>query len=151
MQEIIGLITAVSHVTNITKSFVQAHNEAQRSSLQIELNGAMLELQGKLGALQVNYQALVESNDSLKKQLATFQRWEQERSRYQLVKRGAGTFIYGLKTDHANEEPAHWLCPNCFESGRKSILQWLSAVFYKCPACDKQFQNVGDACFVGAP
>ena len=145
MNEIVAFIVAVGHVTNVAKTLIQARDQAQRSSLQIDLNGAILDLQSKISAIQVSYQALLDTNESLKKQLVAHERWEQERARYALCQPERGCFVYGLKPDDASGEPRHWLCPNCYQAGKKSILQRFNDICHTCPSCGTNFDLSKDA------
>jgi hypothetical protein len=53
--------------------------------------------------------------------------WTSEKSRYELRDLGdgftSGIFAYGLKDDQASNEPAHSICPDCYQRGAKAILQ----------------------------
>jgi hypothetical protein len=123
MNELYPFIVAVGHVTNVAKAIVQARDQAKLSSLQVELNGAILDLQGKISGIQADYQQLLERNESIKRQLVAYERWDQESARYSLQELAPGIMAYGLKPDHAAGEPKHWLCPTCHSERKKSILQ----------------------------
>ena len=70
--------------------------------------------------------------------------WETEKQRYKLKDFGENTFAYELKPEAANDEPEHLICPQCYQTGRKSILQFegrhdLSKLaMYRCYSCRTQ-------------
>ena len=48
--------------------------------------------------------------------------WAAEAERYEPVDVYIGTIAYMPKLGMENGEPAHWLCPNCFQQNQKSFL-----------------------------
>lgn len=136
MQEIFALITAAGHLTNVAKTAFQTHSKVETDAARIELGEAIIELQSKIAALQTSYQSIWESNEALKKQLASFEKWDEESARYSLISVGGdGACAYEPKHEVPGEAP-HWLCPTCFEDRRKSILQPRNLMGnYKCPKC----------------
>jgi hypothetical protein len=141
MNELFGFITAVGHVTNVAKTFFQAHTEAERDAVRLEFHGAILDVEAKISDVQARYQTLLESNEQLKKQLADYDEWEKERIRYSLVSVGSGGFVYALNPDQKSHDPPHWLCPHCYSERHKSVLQYasmesgVSGKFWQCPRC----------------
>ena len=58
------------------------------------------------------------------KAIAGFETWDAEKQRYELKPIGTqGVFAYSLKPEHENGEPPHWICPDCYQDRKKSILQ----------------------------
>ncbi|MEJ2375476.1 MAG: hypothetical protein P8Y53_05740 [Pseudolabrys sp.] len=107
-------------------------------------NAAVIELQEKILEAQSAQSALVERARELEAKVDSFEKWEAEGTRYQLKDFGGGTFAYELKADEARGEPMHHICPNCYEKGRKSILQMGGGNAFKqqiarCPACQTEF------------
>lgn len=104
-------------------------------------NGAVIELQEKILAAQVAQSALIQRVGDLEKEVASFETWNTEKKRYELKALRSDVFTYMLKASERGTEPPHWLCANCYETGKKSIFQWTAATamarrIYKCPACD---------------
>lgn len=58
---------------------------------------------------------------------------------YRLTELAPGVFVYAYQPTEDSREPAHYLCANCFQDKRKSILQCAgrdsSGVRYHCPKC----------------
>ena len=121
--EITGLLTAAGHVTNVAKTLVDAHDRVERDAVRLEMNEALVGLQGKIAEEQAAYSQLLESNEALKQKLKAYERWEQESARYELKEIASGILAYALKPSHASGEPSHWLCAACYNERKKSILQ----------------------------
>jgi hypothetical protein len=67
-----------------------------------------------------------------------------DEKRYQLKDFGGGTYAYELKPSEANGEPIHRVCPTCFESGKRHILQArgtdaFEREMFGCYECDQLF------------
>lgn len=104
-------------------------------------------LAAQRGALtaQANESALLEQIGELKKEIAHFETWDDEKTRYELKEFGRGAFAYSLRQDAANGEPIHQICPTCYSNRRKSILQIVPGnnartalgirPVHRCPVC----------------
>ena len=97
----------------------------------------LIDVQGKLLAVQTQYEALADAKRDIEQKLAEYARWEFEAARYKLEQIVPGIFVYSLKPDDATGEPPHWLCPNCFQEQKKSILSKpnIDHMNYKCHRC----------------
>lgn len=108
--------------------------------------GSTIEAQEQIMALREGALELQEENQELKRRihelelrLQAIDDWKHEAERYCLAKPwGGAAQVYALRGELANGEEAHYLCPNCFHSKKKSILTpnkknaWVLMV---CPAC----------------
>ena len=108
-------------------------------------NAAVIELQSHILTAQANQSALIEEIRQLNERVAQFDAWQAEKQRYELKDFGGGTFAYSLKPDRADGDPAHNICPACYEKRQRSILQFshrsgLQQEFYTCPGCNTQFK-----------
>jgi hypothetical protein len=74
-------------------------------------------------AAQSDQFGLLERIRSLEAAVARGQAWDAERGRYQLHEFPTGALAYVLKEESANGEPAHRICPKCYNEGHKSLLQ----------------------------
>ena len=59
----------------------------------------------------------------LEEQIVQFENWTAQKKRYELQDTGQGTLAYRLKEGMEEGEPPHWICPNCYENGKRSILK----------------------------
>ncbi len=106
-------------------------------------------LSGQQSALESNIkqQALLDTIGQLKEEIARVKAWEETKKRYSLYEPTAGTFVYVIKEESKGEEPSHWICANCYNEGKRSILQ-LKTVgvennHYLCPLCKTEFKVRG--------
>ena len=60
---------------------------------------------------------------SLEEKVAQMEGWKEEKDRYQLAEYGRGCFAYALKPGMEKGEPFHCLCSQCYQRGKKSLLQ----------------------------
>ena len=116
-------------------------------------NGAVIELQEQILGAQVAQAALLERVSHLEAELARFETWDTEKQRYELKEPSSGAFVYSLKS--GDTEQPHWICANCYQQGKKSILQsfFTQAMpgrhehIWNCPACSTKI----DVSFGKAP
>jgi hypothetical protein len=74
-------------------------------------------------AAQEERTELIEKVRQLEKQVGDLTAWQVEKQRYELIEASEGAFTYVLKADRQSGEPIHWLCANCYQNNKKSILQ----------------------------
>lgn len=89
-------------------------------------NAAVIELQEKILAAREAQSTLAEQVRDLEAEVARLKAWDREKERYELQQRSPncpGALAYRVKESERGAEPVHWLCPTCYEDGRKSILQ----------------------------
>jgi hypothetical protein len=89
----------------------------------IELQSKILDAQSGMLAAQDERSALIERIRTLEEEVARLKAWEAEKQRYVLKDAGNGALAYALKEDARGPEPPHWICPQCYQDGKKSILQ----------------------------
>jgi len=87
-------------------------------------SAAVIELQEQILSARAQQIELIERVRELEREVAQFKTWETEKQRYKLKDFGQNTFAYELKPEAANDEPEHLICPQCYQTGRKSILQF---------------------------
>lgn len=113
-------------------AFSQAH-QIIKVLLNLKIDSETLAkitaLQSLLAEAQTSQLALLEQNssllkikDDLEKEITRLETWAHESQRYKLHEIQSGVVAYALQESHANGEPPHWLCANCYNSGQKSIL-----------------------------
>lgn len=117
------IYATLSKITGIAKGLLDAHIQVQINDVAIELQGAIIDLQSKVSAVQVEYQKALQAKEETEKKLVAYESWERESARYSLQELAPGMAAYALKPDCAAGEPAHWLCPDCYQKRQKSILQ----------------------------
>lgn len=116
-------ISTISSIADLTKRVMAGKVDAEVKGMAADLNNSILSLQATLFSLQTKNQELLERNRLLEGELINAANWESEAGRYYLHELCTGVFVYSLKEDERDGEPAHYICPNCYQSGRKSLLQ----------------------------
>lgn len=115
-------------------------------------NAAVIELQEKILAAREAQSTLLDRVGELEEKVASFERWDTEKERYDLKQLipGAPTFAYALKPDAQPPEPFHCICVTCYQKRLKSILQFSRIVMsggnekiLACPICDTKVHVVG--------
>ena len=113
-----------------------------------DLNSAVLDAQDHaLAARQVQYE-LMRRNDDIEKELQALKDLSAEKERYEIINvSDRGAYVYAPKRGAMPEVTPHWLCQPCFDSSRKSLLQFMSVVphqqtrdgiaLWRCPVCNE--------------
>jgi hypothetical protein len=89
------------------------------------------------------YSAQLERIRELEAEILRLKDWSVEKQCYELRSVGAGSVAYMLKPDNRGTRPPYWLCPTCFERGKKEFLAPTGATLprgqmYKCTGCGGQ-------------
>jgi Zn finger protein HypA/HybF involved in hydrogenase expression len=140
-------ISALKSARNITKSLLdlKAISEVQVNQAKvIELQAAILSAQDSAFAANAHQTAMIKEIRDLKEEIARIKAWEEEKQRYKLVYAWAGTMLYALKKECSTSEKPHWICTNCYEDGRKSILNpqiKARCLMLVCPRCKAEFHS----------
>jgi len=142
MSLIQGTITGLKTASDIAKSFLELKSIADVQTKVIELQSAILSAQSSALAANSDQAAMVEQIRTLKEEIASVKAWETQKQRYKLVTPWSAGVAYALKQSMSDSEPPHLLCTNCYENGRKSILNPISDsnafISYVCPVCKSQ-------------
>lgn len=146
-------VTSLKVATGIAKSILETKTTVEIQSKVIEIQSALLEAQGSAIAATSAQFELHDRVRSLEAELKALQTWDGEKQRYALASpyRDGGT-VYALKASTANGEAPHHLCPNCFNSRRKSFLSPVADskgfISQTCSGCKFSigtgFRGVGD-------
>ena len=142
----------------ITRGLDLAGTGLKHSDTALTLGKKLKELIGKNGSKDQGQQRDIiidliselqdakETNLNLRQQLqdlqsAVFeaQKSHDEFARYYLVETNGGDKIFRLKTELANGEPDHFICPLCKEEGIKTILQG-DGDYADCPIHARSFR-----------
>lgn len=140
--EIATALASIKSLAEIAKITSDVKASAQVIQKTAELNITILALQEKMSTVLTEKDALLQEKKDLEQKITQFDHWETEAARYELKEIALDVFMYTVKPSAAIGEPSHWLCPNCYEDKRKSIIQrdsTISKAFYACPNCKHQF------------
>jgi hypothetical protein len=126
MPDISAIASALSSLKaakDIAEAMVSLRDTAAFQSKLIEFQGKLIDANNAAFAAQDERTALLERIRELEKQVADLKAWETEKQRYQLQEISPGASAHVLKKEAQGTEPIHWLCANCYNNGKKSILQ----------------------------
>ena len=94
------------------------------SSLKSEtaVNAAVIDIQRHTLDAQQALSASLDRIGELEKEVMRLKDWSAEKECYELADTGQGSLAYRLKEGVQPPQPAHWICPHCYQKGEKSIL-----------------------------
>ncbi len=137
-----GAVTGLKTAADIAIGISKLKTMTEVTAKAIELQQVILSAQSDALAAQSAQFSLIERIRDLEDELTEMKAWETEKQRYKLITPWTGSLTYGLKESMKGAEPPHYLCTNCYEDGRKSILnhngnstRWTS---YVCPVCTSE-------------
>ncbi|TVL96656.1 MAG: hypothetical protein CV087_23470 [Candidatus Brocadia sp. WS118] len=140
LPEVTTAFTSLKTATEILKAIMALNKNAAINEKIIDLQQIILSLQASASDFHTKYQELVKAKDDIEKKLMDYQNWEVIKSQYKLVQMTSGVFIYVPNENHPSPKPNHYLCTNCYEKMRKSLLQ-IKKLYgtgygeYFCPEC----------------
>ncbi len=120
IQAAIGSLKAAG---DIAKGMVDLKTAAEIQSKVIELQREILSAQSSALFAQSEQLVLLQTKRDLEEKMAQMEGWKDEKERYQLAEYGRGCLAYALKPSMEQGEPFHCLCAQCYQRGKKSILQ----------------------------
>lgn len=75
----------------------------------------------------------------LEKEKERYEKWESEKLNYMMAKTDAGSIVYKFNSPDSCHGETHYLCANCYDSGKKSVLQPIGSAnpYFQsyCPQC----------------
>ena len=135
------ILGSLKSAVDISKSMLQLKAKTDIQASVIELNSKLIEAQQGMFALNEQYTEALNKIRDLQSEIEKFNKWEEEKVRYTLISPWPRhpVLVYHLRKSHSNGENPHWLCPNCYQNNRKSILNTDKKkgefVNLCCPAC----------------
>ncbi|MBU2652691.1 MAG: hypothetical protein KKA81_17325 [Bacteroidetes bacterium] len=140
-----GTLSGLKTAYDIVKSIKDMDGAVKINAAVIELQSVILDAQTKALDAQQVHAAQVDLIGDLEKEVARLKEQVSDREKYELKRVSPGAFAYMLKKEERGSEPPHWLCQNCYDDGKKSVLQALpnlgsgaksrEQTTYKCPKC----------------
>lgn len=118
-----GAMAALQSAKDIVTSLVNLRDASIASSKIIDLQLALMDVQQQVFNANQERTALIERVADLEKQIVQMEEWETEKEKYSLTEIAPSVFAYARKEPVATGEPSHKICTNCYQSGKKSILQ----------------------------
>ena len=140
-----GAVTSMKTAFDIAKAMSEMKSMTDVQGKVIELQQAILAAQSSAMTANSEQFAALEELRILRAELDRSKGWELEKKRFSLFQ-ATGGVAYALRESQKNEsEPPHYLCANCFDQGRKSIINNHQGVTgftsWLCPTCKAQFST----------
>ncbi|WHS58635.1 hypothetical protein [Pseudomonas sp. G2-4] len=131
---IAAAFTSTKTAGDIAKSLMTLRDEESVRSRVFELTSSLMDLQGQLLSAQSEQTTLINRIHALEVDILKFQRWDEEKARYQLHQFPSGALAFQIKPECQSTEPMHYLCALCIERAEKSVMQPCGAGL-KCHSC----------------
>lgn len=144
-------ISGLKAASDIAKGFMQLSTMAEVQTQVIELQSTILAAQSSALTAQSEQSTMIQEISDLKKEIAHLKAWEETKQRYQLISPWPGCFVFALKDSREKAEPPHWICTQCYQDRRKSILQNAERNdrrridTIKCSHCKQEMDAQGEA------
>ncbi|MBR0722062.1 hypothetical protein JQ612_07845 [Bradyrhizobium manausense] len=120
--EIAAAVTGIRAALDITKAMVGLRDAEAFRAKSIELQGVVLDAFEKAIEAREAYSVQADRIRALETEVADLKTWDAEKQKYELKPIGQASMARILKPDARGTEHPHWLCPNCFERGKKTLL-----------------------------
>ncbi len=124
MAAIAAAASALKNAYDISKAALGMRDAALVQSKIGEMQGEISSALASAIAAQTDQMAMLRRIGELEKEVVNFETWKTEKERYELKELAPqGIYAYAIKEAVRGAEPAHWICPDCYESRHKSVLQ----------------------------
>jgi len=134
-------LNAAKALFDIGKTMLGLRDSAQLLEATVEFNQQLLTVQRALLDAQAEQTALVQNISALEKEIADLKALDHEKEKYELKKVRRG-IAYTLKPEAQGTEPPHFICAQCYDDGKRSIMQNFNPATppaYKCNRCGNTF------------
>jgi hypothetical protein len=139
--EITAGITSIRAAIDLAKAMVASRDAKMLAAGADEMKVLLSDAINNLIEAQQAQMAQLEQIQALKTEIAKFRDWDSEKQKYELKNVGNGVSAYMTKPAARGVEDPHWLCPTCFENGKKAYLQFSVRMssggsVYRCKGCN---------------
>jgi hypothetical protein len=138
--------TGLRSAFEITKTLLDLKSLAEVQAKVIPLQQTILDAQSAAFSAQTELSNALEEARKAHEELARMKAWLAQRERYKMISPWQGAIVYALRAAAKESDPPHWICSNCYENGRRSILNGAktkSDDWYKyiCPVCKSEVRS----------
>jgi hypothetical protein len=140
INQISAALSSIKIASEMAKGILSLNKDVAVNEKAAKLLSVIISLQHNIMSLQSEYGELLKSKDNLENKLKEYETWKVTESQYKLEEISHGVFVRVPNNSHPYPEPKHWLCTNCWQDKKKSILQlrWKmknGIDAYECPRC----------------
>ena len=145
--EIASALASIKALGELTKLVADGKVDSAVKAKAAELNNSILSLQETVFSIQSQNHELLNANRAIEEEMLRLQNWENTASKYELHELCSGVFVFRFKPNEKSPEPPHYICPNCYNNQKPSILtkqnKKLSGTLYKCnaPECGATYND----------
>jgi hypothetical protein len=144
MAAIASAAGALKTAYDLSKAAINAHDAAAIRAKVAEMQREISSALASAITAQTDQMAMLKRVGELEKEITDLKAWETEKAHYELKRFEPGVVVYSLKPDQARGEPAHELCPACYQSGKKQFLQATTELRMRrrvrlCPGCKTEY------------
>jgi HAMP domain-containing protein len=140
LTDLMAAMQSLKVATEIANGLISLKTTAEIQTKVTELNGKILSAQQDLFTANAAHAVKIDEVRELKEQIARMENWDAQKKRY------AGSFAYALQRSMSDGEPPHYLCTNCYESSKGSIMQGAlkhppgigMRACFECPVCETE-------------
>ena len=108
---------------NIVKGIFALKSETEKNQAIIDIQRHVAETLRALIAAEQDNHARLKEVDALETKIVELERWAAQKQNYDLDDTGQGNLAYRLKDGVEPPEKPHWICPQCYEDGKRSLLK----------------------------
>lgn len=123
MASITAAIGSMKAAGDIAVGLVNLKTMSEVHAKAVELNQKIIVAQHEIFAANAAQTECIQRISELEKQIANIKAWEAQKQRYQMRTILDGITVYALKKSMSDGEPPHYICANCYEAGKRSIIQ----------------------------
>jgi hypothetical protein len=125
MSAISGLLSSLNSAKDIAQAMIGLRDSKAIEGKLLEFQAELLKANGSALAAQQQQFTLLETVRELKEEVTSLKDWTAQKERYELqqIPSFHKPFAYALKPEMQHGEPPHYICTNCYEHGKRSILQ----------------------------
>lgn len=140
MSDINSIMVTAGSALNIISTISEIAKNDKIKAKTIELTSCITDIQSKLLTVQKESLEIFEENKKLKQKIDDFDKWEEIKKYYTLMKLGK-SHLYQSNELNPIKDSKIFICPNCFTDRIESILQYLNAGKFNCPKCKNTFYS----------
>jgi hypothetical protein len=116
-------MTSLKAASDMAQAMVDLRDTAAFQAKAVEFQRTISDALGRAIVAQQERATLLETVDELKKEVADLKAWEAQKQRYEMKDAGNGVIAYAVKEEARGSEPPHWICADCYEDAKESVLQ----------------------------
>lgn len=137
LAEIQAAIASTKALADIISASKDLRNFNELAGAVFEVNAKLLGVTNVALSAQEKQTELAKRVEYLEKKLAELEQWGAYARNYELREVVPGVFVYVYFPVDGGKQPRHWVCANCHNQHKKSLLQYVHGSGYRCSGCNE--------------